>query len=246
LSKYNRPVILERPVTFADVALRPLGILGVLVVLGASAAGTNAAEPISYTFTIYADEGRGAVSGHVFVRLSDGKNNLYRGFYPQQARTDTFGREIGPLGLGGGEIRDDVHHQWDVRQSYDISKDDFRNALQLITEVGNQHGSWCLTNHCGDFALAVARAAGVHLDLPQNTALGDRPGVVVQYLKQHGGVTREEDVASCTADVNARAAAGETAFQHCGACTAADVQQHIAQLHVLRDNQLKACAAIGL
>lgn len=232
---------------FADVALRPLGIFGVLVVLGASAAGAYAAGSTSYTLTIYADEGHGAVSGHVFVELSDGKNDLYRGFYPQQARTDTFGREIALLGLGGGEIRGtDGHHHWDVRHSYDISQNDFRNALQLITAIDKQHGSWCPTNHCGDFALAVANAAGVHLDLPQNTALGDRPEVFGKYLRQHGGVTREDDVARCSADVNTRAAAGETAFEHCGACTPPEIQQHIAQLHVLRDNELKACAAIGL
>jgi len=207
---------------------------------------TNAAAPTSYSLTIYVDEGHSDVVGHVFVELSDGKNVLYRGFHPEQARTDTFGRVIAPLGLGGGEVQDDRGHHWDVRRSYNISRDGYRDALQFVEQVRKQHAAWCLTNHCGEFALAVANAAGIHLGLPLNSALEDRPGVVARYLRQHGAVTREEDITRCTADVKTRAAAGEAKFRTCGGCSDADIQEHIAQLRVFRDKELKACALIGL
>src|SRR6266478_3480727 len=172
----------ERSVAFPKVALRAIGVLGlpVLGMLGADFGGgvevTNAAAPTSYSLTIYVDEGHSDVVGHVFVELSDGKNVLYRGFHPEQARTDTFGRVIAPLGLGGGEVQDDRGHHWDVRRSYNISRDGYRDALQFVEQVRKQHAAWCLTNHCGEFALAVANAAGIHLGLPLNSALEDRPG----------------------------------------------------------------------
>jgi hypothetical protein len=212
----------------------------------AALSGPSAAQPASYTLTIYVDKGRGAIAGHVFMQLSDGHNNLYRGFYPKEAVTDTVGRIAGPLRAAGGEIRDDIHHHWDVKRTFVITKDGFREAVVLIEEVRSSGAKWCLTNHCGDFALGVAKKAGVSIDLPTNTVLADRPGAVAQYLMQHGGVTRERAVEDCKANVTRTAAAGEITLGQCGPCSPAEKQEHIGQLRRLRDNDLKACSLIGL
>jgi hypothetical protein len=225
-------------------AIRITGLLGWALSAGLSA--PSAAQPASYTLTIYVDEGRGQIAGHVFVQLSDGHNNLYRGFYPKEAVTDPFGRITGPLGVAGGEIRDDAHHHWDVKDTFVITKDEFRSAIVLIEEIRNSGAKWCLTNHCGDFALAVAKTAGVSIDLPTNLALKDRPGAVAKYLLQHGGVTRESAVEDCKANVTRTTAAGEITLGECGGCSAAEKQEHIAQLRRFRDNDLKACSLIGL
>ena len=68
---------LQQMVTPSRVRL----LLAALSAVGVSAS-TNANPPLSYTMTFYVDEGRHSISGHVFVELSDGKNRLFRGFYP--------------------------------------------------------------------------------------------------------------------------------------------------------------------
>jgi hypothetical protein len=221
-------------------------VLLLVAILFPTACAVNAAAPTSYTLTIYVDEGHTDVVGHVFLGLSDGKNHIYRGFYPKEARTDVFGREIAPFRLGGGEVRDNRDHRWDVKRTYSITKEGFENALQAIELTRTKGSSWCLTNHCGDFASGVANAAGVSLELPQTRTGKNRPALFGAYLRQHGGVTRDQEVARCQADTMTRAEAGEMQLNQCASCPPTEKQRHISQLRQLRDKELKGCTAIGL
>jgi hypothetical protein len=154
-------------------------------------AQTQNAMPLKYTLTIYVDEGNGAIAGHVFVELSDGKNHLYHGFYPEEAYTDFFGKEVALLRLSG-EFRDDGHHPWDVKRSYNITKDGFEKAERGVEQAKKQGSKWWLTNHCGDFAERVAKEAGVPIQLPLTVTGRDRPAVFGSYLREHGGVTNSQ------------------------------------------------------
>jgi hypothetical protein len=179
----------------ADV-LRPgrLIVLAVLMCLQLSVAArsTNAA-PRKYKLTIYVDEGRGAMVGHVFVELSDGWNKLFYGFYPSEAQEDAIGRLPASILGRGGEIRDDRRHDWDVKRSYSITKKGFEKAVRGIELARSKGQKWWLNQHCGDFAEAVAKTAGVPIDLPftfdRRRSIGrNRPAVFANYLRQHGGV----------------------------------------------------------
>src|SRR4029077_9769549 len=92
----------------------------------------------------------------------------------------------------------DRYHKWDVKRSYNITKDGFDKAVEGIEIARKQGRTWWLNNHCGDFAEGVAKTAGVPLDLPftfdpRQPGGRDRPAVFGRYLRQHGGVTIEED-----------------------------------------------------
>jgi hypothetical protein len=216
-------------------------LLAALSAVGVSAS-TNANPPLSYTMTFYVDEGRHSISGHVFVELSDGKNRLFRGFYPKEARTDVFGKIIAPAGVGGGEVRDDVHHRWDVRKSFPITGEGFRRAVEAAERSRSK--TWCLLNHCGDFALGIAEAAGLRLNLPRTLTGTDRPALFGAYLRQDGGVTWQ-GIKDCEDDARQRAAAGEVKLNECGPCSTAQKEENLRTLRRLRDQMIEACASIG-
>src|SRR5207249_4208002 len=98
-------------------------VLGLLAPLGFAQPRRAVGDgPLKYTLTIYVDEGRGDLSGHVFVDLSDGKNHLFRGFYANEAVTDVFTKAPALIGAAGGEVRDDSGHRWNVKRTYNITK----------------------------------------------------------------------------------------------------------------------------
>jgi hypothetical protein len=223
-----------------------LRAVGALLFLSPQAAGADNSR--SYSLTVFVDQGGRAAfdSGHVFVEISDGGRQTYAGFYPQEARTATFGKATGPLHLAGGEIRDDRHHRWDVRRDYSITSAGYLAALRAIEATRSHHGSWCLTNHCGDFALAVAKAAGVSLDLPTHRVWTDRPAAFGGFLLQHGGTTRDDAIATCKSAVAVTVSRGEVALANCKACSEPQKAAHIATLHGLRDQDLESCSRIGV
>lgn len=212
--------------------------LGLVFVLGAAAD-----PPLSYTLTLYVDEGHDSLSGHVFAELSDGKNRLYLGFYPKEAWTDEFSRVIALPGIiAGGEVRDDIRHRWDVRKTFLITQDGFKRAVETA-ELGRSK-NWCPLNHCGDFALGVAAAAGIKLDLPHTVTGTDRPELFGAYLRQNGGVTSKQ-IEDCEDDVRLRTTAGEVKIDGCEPCSTAQKQENLTTLHRLRDQKIKACDATG-
>ena len=152
--------------------------------------GSHTSPPLKYSLTIFVDKGEGELNGHVFVKLSDGKNNLYRGFHANEAVTDEFGKATAAVRLGGGQIRDDRNLPWDVSRTYNITKSGFENTLRAIEEISKTGPSWWVNNHCGDFAEGVANAAGVPLHLPWTATGRDRPSIFAEYLLQHGGKQR--------------------------------------------------------
>ena len=152
--------------------------------------GSHTSPPLKYSLTIFVDKGAGELNGHVFVKLSDGKNNLYRGFYANEAVTDEFGKATAAVRVGGGQIRDDANHTWDVSRTYNIAKSGFENALRAVEEIRKTGPSWWVNNHCGDFAEGVANAAGVPLHLPWTATGRDRPSIFGEYLLKHGGKQR--------------------------------------------------------
>lgn len=139
---------------------------------------------VTHTITIYVDEGAAALVGHVFVELSDGHNRLFRGFYPEEAITDAFGKETALFRVAGGEVRDDKTHDWNVKRTYNITKEGFERALRGIDQIREQGTSWWLSQNCADFAEGVATTAGV----PLHIAGLHRPHVFGEYFRSHGGV----------------------------------------------------------
>ena len=220
--------------------LRTVLVLVGLALVAAPASAAN--PPLSYTLTLYVDEGHGSLAGHVFVELSDGKNRLFRGFYPKEARTDEFGKVIAPAGIAGGEVRDDVHHRWDVRKTFPITRDGFQRAVEAAEQGRSK--TWCLLNHCGDFALGIAAAAGVKLDPPHTATGTDRPELFGAYLRRNGGVTFKQ-IKDCEDDVRQRATAGEVKINGCEPCSAAQKRENLASLRRLRDQKIEACDATG-
>jgi hypothetical protein len=167
---YTAGESLARFVVFAVLMCLPLY---------ASARSTNGPSS-KYTLTIYVDEGNHAVFGHVFVELSDGRNDLFYGFYP---------------GFGIRErIHNDRDHRWDVKRSYHIRRDGVRRAIRGIELARSQGQKWFLSRHCGDFAEAVAKTAGVPIELRWQPSGRDRPTVFGKYLRQHGGVLASDDL----------------------------------------------------
>jgi hypothetical protein len=164
---------------------------------------TLARQAKRYTVTVFVDEGpqtageqlraaRGASrdanssgtivkTGHVFIGLSNGDINTYLGFYGNQEK---------------GQVRVDAdlvqNGYYNVSKTYEISEANYHAALAVATQWNTDGKRWALDHHCGDFAEAVARAAGVPLeDFPRDVSIADlgrnRPGLWGKYLRQHGG-----------------------------------------------------------
>jgi hypothetical protein len=121
-------------------------------------------------------------NGHVFVELSNGRINTYLGFYgnpPSQ----------------GGPIRIEPYlaeQGWNVKKTYPISLQGYHAAFQIVERWNTDGRHWAAAHHCGDFAEAVVRAAGVDLvGLPCSVWAGHRPGLWAVYLKSTGGQRRQ-------------------------------------------------------
>ncbi|HWS86640.1 MAG TPA: hypothetical protein VN282_06735 [Pyrinomonadaceae bacterium] len=139
-----------------------------------------------YKLTIFVDEGRGELNGHVFVGLTAGETTVYAGFY---AKDKSWGKPL--LKKGGGEVRNDAERasgcEWDVKQTYNISRAGYENALKAVLDWENEGLPWALSHHCGDFAETVARMAGVDVRLGQHLTGRNRPGLFGEYLRDNGG-----------------------------------------------------------
>lgn len=139
----------------------------------------------NYQITIYVDEGPVRGNGHVFFGLSNGRNTAYFGWH-------SLDRGLAPLALGSGVIKDDRNLisscKWDVKKTYNITKEGLDRAVDIIGKWNTDGRAWAFNHHCGDFAEAVALAAGVPIQLPKARFDNDtRPGLFGSYLRDHGG-----------------------------------------------------------
>lgn len=141
--------------------LRPFALLISLLI----AAGSNADD---YGVCLYADcaedlNGPPQIPGHVFVEL------ILPSWHPQHGARR---RGFYPTGLwvfgGRGEIRDDHNRDWEWRICYTIDAAHYDSAANVVNSYVRNPPPYnlCAAN-CGDFALAVASAAGVRGDLPR-------------------------------------------------------------------------------
>jgi hypothetical protein len=174
-----------------------------------------------YTVTIFANPGSDASSvaqqassggfnfGHVFVGLTNGDKQMYLGYYGD------------PTNPARGQLRVDADlaaNGWLYKKTYEITEQGYRAAHEMIDTwgAGNQRvggtgdavldtalnqlpipvilnsGTWRPWCNCGDFAQAIATAAGVQLpDVPKELGL-NTPRSWAQYLRDHGGVVNPE------------------------------------------------------
>jgi hypothetical protein len=150
------------------------------LVLAVLAGATAGAGVPSDTFTIYVEEG--TPNGHVFMTLSDGANTVTRGFYSKN-------KAFALLALGGGQVRDDSHTDWNVRRVYRIDAEQYDTGQKLLAAWEGGNRTWWINNHCGDFVEGFAKAMGIAPDLPWHATGRNRPGIFGAYLMAHGGET---------------------------------------------------------
>jgi len=141
----------------------------------------------TYSITLFSDEGKGKMNGHVFIALSDGTETMYRGWYSNtKAYTAVFGTD-------GGRIQDDTHHEWDVKKTYTITKAGYKKAVDAVTHWEKSGRPWSVQHHCGDFAEAMGQEAGVDIHLPIGWFGRTRPGLFGGWLESHGGILHDSE-----------------------------------------------------
>lgn len=164
---------------------------GCVVCLLAASAVTQNGGGSGYRITIFADEGNdpNEMWGHVFVGMSDGRGETYSGFNPKHK-----GMPYDPEGVVLDETATHIANcQWDVKRTYSVTKQQY-DAAMLVSRQWND-GKHVYSGiggpHCGDFVEAVARAAGIDLDLSWRPTAGgrNRPGLFGDYLRGQGGET---------------------------------------------------------
>jgi hypothetical protein len=137
------------------------------------------------TLSVYVREG--LPTGHVFVRLSDGKETLTLGFYPIVKSPEAL------IGGAGGELRSDADiKDWAVMKEFALTPAGHERARAAIEQWKRDGKPWSLNSHCGDFALAVLLAG---IEPAESERIGrqlagrTRPGSFAAFLRNHGGVT---------------------------------------------------------
>jgi hypothetical protein len=142
----------------------------------------NRSRP-NYQLTIYVDEGRGELNGHVFFGLSDGRTTIYQGWHSLE-------KLLAPLALGGGQVWNDgplAECGWDVKKTYDISPAGYERARRGVVEWNTEGRAWAINHHCGDFVETIAQMAGAPIKLPERATGRNRPELFGDYLRSHGG-----------------------------------------------------------
>lgn len=166
------------------VTLVTLAALSIMIVSAGNAYCSG------YRLTIYVDEGHGEINGHVFFGLTAGDSTVYAGWHSQN-------KALALIADGGGAIKDDsslvYNCEWDVKKTYEISRDGYLQALVIINKWNTDGLPWALRHNCADFSEAVAVAAGIKVGLPFGPEKlgGNRPGIFGDYLRRNGGDTGE-------------------------------------------------------
>jgi len=154
-------------------------VAGLVVLLNAFT--VPAARAQGHQITVFVEEGRHSLNGHVFISLSDGVNTKYYGFYSEN-------KALAPAILGGGEVRDDSETDWDVKRIYNIDLNAYLKADEAIFAWKIANKAWWVDHHCGDFAETVLESAGVKLPLNWSYSGRNRPGIFGRYIREHGGI----------------------------------------------------------
>lgn len=141
----------------------------------------------SHTLTIYVEEGN--PNGHVFLGVSNGNHEERWGWYT--GGKTTFQKLKGLASCGGGELRPDDKTPYDVYKTYPITQHAYyvlkSHILAQRAAGEGETASWAPWNHCGDFVVDAASAAGIPLKLPYSVTGHTRPGLFANYLLTHGG-----------------------------------------------------------
>jgi len=159
-----------------------MGLIVIVLLVYVSALAAPAARAQEPQITVFVEEGRHSLNGHVFISLSDGvRPPSYCGFYSKN-------KALALISKGGGEVRDDSATDWDVKRVYNISKEAYLKAFDAIFAWKNSDEAWWIDHHCGDFAETVLESAGVNLPLNWRYSGSNRPGIFGQYIREHGGI----------------------------------------------------------
>ncbi len=136
-------------------------------------------EPAIDTIQIYVDRGR--AYGHAWVALSDGSSVIMQGLYPDEKACGEHGVVWGCKGI----VYPESDRGWSVRsRPFQITASGYQRAVSLL----NTPQSYSVLGHnCADFAVEVAKAAGVPgSELPSNWPVGI-PRDFADFFVQHGG-----------------------------------------------------------
>jgi hypothetical protein len=125
-------------------------------------------------------------NGHVFLNITNGHVSTCMGYYGK--RVPLVGGDLGDVPI---RIEPYVaEHGWSVKKTYPVSEEGYHTAFQMVEKWNTDGKGWAKDHHCGDFAEAVLRAAGVHLVGLESGWAGHRPGLWEKYLLKHGGQQR--------------------------------------------------------
>jgi hypothetical protein len=160
------------------------------------AARASASQP--YKFAIYSTVGSShqGLTGHVFVQLRHGATDEIFGKYPGGWWVfDT-----------NGEIRDDGPTRWGWRITYTISQAKWAEAQAYVSSQRVHPDTYrLLSDNCVEFAVEVARRAGVEpppyqdLGVPEPTALTRHLSLIGSGNTYHEGLVLENPDDNVTA-----------------------------------------------
>jgi hypothetical protein len=204
---------------YSFFAAAPLVVALTLAVTDVATGQSKENALSTHRLTIYVDEGKDQLNGHVFVAVENGALTKVSGFYPQKKGAGAL------AGLNGGEVRGDWQKidkgEWDVKRTYNITESQYRNALRVIEDFERKRRDWSPQCHCGTMAEEVARAAGIRLDLPTPTFDFDtRPAQFAAYLRARGGVTNDRTKRPAPAAAPAPGERPASKDDACGECLA--------------------------
>lgn len=178
MSHRHRPRLV--PVSFAAVVFLLSLALFILDVPLAVAQGKK------YTLTIYVNEGPGTSSdwiegstagvftGHVFIGLSDGNATVYRGYYPKNQHSVQ------------DDYEDAATRNYDLKKTFQITEDGYKEAMQAAQLGPLQNEQWRKElTHCGAFAEAVARLAGLSVEVPEG--MGSKVPIIKPWMRTRPG-----------------------------------------------------------
>lgn len=175
-------------------------LLQLILILAGGATSVAVAQE-RYTLTIYVEEAR--PNGHVFLGLSDGRNEEKWGWYTRGA--NVFTKLPGLIGCSGGELRRDDATPYTVSLPLQINRDAYyvlkSRALGQQAAGDFRQAKWSPINHCGDFVVDMTLTAGYKLNLPWHVTGYDRPGLFAQFLRANGGTEHDPGVPAMTQDL---------------------------------------------
>lgn len=254
----------KRVVALAGIAL---GIVGILGLLGPALA--QPADTVTYQgATLQPGDvinflGGGATSGNFLVY---GHTGMYIGTDPQTKQKsflDFSTTKGGPTNLVfgspqafGGRILTEgefLNYNAKYHEAFDVFRLRNNSAINrtLLIREAKQIAN---TESWGPLGEVCSSAVAVVLSKATGTAIAGRtpddlttgvfmrhPQLIGRSINIQAALRDVRRRADCRADVNARAAAGETQFRSCGACSPSEIQDHLARLRVLQDRELQHC-----